>query len=204
MEGMKNQLLRLFLSFRKMGGEEGGRGIYKLYHPSIHCFLQYLYHWRDMDSRCRKDAIPEIKLQYIVYFTATSEAEINFPFLLRKRIPDSLREGKKRCVKWYAKSSQTGINNNDKGQATFPWQKEGSWKCGITPSMTAASELMFKGGSKPWHKTEQASADRLAAWKGRWKCNIYLCPAASICKSICTHYNLILLLTCQDTWQERK
>lgn len=62
----------------------------------------------------------KIKLQYIVYFTATSEAEINFPFLLRKRIPDSLREGKKRCVKWYAKSPQTGINNNDKGQATFP------------------------------------------------------------------------------------
>lgn len=124
MEGMKNQLLRLFLSFRKMGGEEGGRGIYKLYHPSIHCFLQYLYHWRDMDSGRRKDAIPEIKLQYIVYFTATSEAEINFPFLLRKRIPDSLREGKKRCVKWYAKSSQKALTIMIRDKPHFPGRKK--------------------------------------------------------------------------------
>lgn len=41
---------------------------------------------------------------------------------------------------------QTDINNNDKGQATVLWQNQGSWKCGITPSMTAASRMDGQSG----------------------------------------------------------
>lgn len=140
MVGMKNQLLGLFSKFYKYlgGGEGDGQTVL-----STHCLLQYLCHWREMDSECRKDAMPKIKLQWIVYFTATLKQKLIFYFYYEKRIPENLRAGKKkRCLKWYAKSPQTDINSNGKGQSTAPWQNKGSWKCGFTPSpMTTASRI---------------------------------------------------------------
>jgi len=51
-----------------------------------------------MDSECRKDAKPKIKLQWIVYFTATLKQKLIFYFYYEKRIPENLRAGKKNAA----------------------------------------------------------------------------------------------------------